>query len=32
MSQAILLVGHGSRDPEGNEELLAFAARVQERL
>ena len=32
MKQAILLVGHGSRDPEGNEELLAFAGRVREQL
>ncbi|ASS76479.1 sirohydrochlorin chelatase [Tumebacillus algifaecis] len=29
---AILLVGHGSRDPEGNQELLVFAERVQEQL
>jgi len=32
MTQAILLVGHGSRDPEGNLELLAFAERVRTRL
>jgi len=32
MSHAILLVGHGSRDPEGNQELLAFAERVREKL
>ncbi|AJY76931.1 sirohydrochlorin chelatase [Paenibacillus beijingensis] len=27
--EAILLVGHGSRDPEGNEELLRFAEMVR---
>ncbi|AHV96710.1 sirohydrochlorin chelatase [Paenibacillus sabinae] len=27
---AILLVGHGSRDPEGNEELLQFADKVRQ--
>lgn len=27
--EAILLVGHGSRDPEGNEELLRFAETVR---
>ncbi|CAG7634035.1 sirohydrochlorin chelatase [Paenibacillus allorhizosphaerae] len=27
--EAILLVGHGSRDPEGNEELLQFAGTVR---
>ncbi|WP_248930098.1 sirohydrochlorin chelatase [Paenibacillus hamazuiensis] len=27
--EAILLVGHGSRDPEGNEELLRFADMVR---
>ncbi|CAG7614605.1 hypothetical protein PAESOLCIP111_01728 [Paenibacillus solanacearum] len=27
--EAILLVGHGSRDPEGNEELLQFAETVR---
>ncbi|WP_109687155.1 sirohydrochlorin chelatase [Tumebacillus permanentifrigoris] len=32
MSHAILLVGHGSRVQEGNQQLLAFAGRVQERL
>jgi sirohydrochlorin cobaltochelatase len=29
--EAILLVGHGSRDPEGNEELLRFADSVREK-
>ncbi|MDQ0494183.1 sirohydrochlorin chelatase [Paenibacillus brasilensis] len=29
---AILLVGHGSRDPEGNEELLEFAQAVADRV
>lgn len=29
---AILLVGHGSRDPEGNEELLEFAQAVAARV
>lgn len=32
MSHAILLVGHGSRMQEGNQQLLAFAERVQDRL
>ncbi len=32
MKHAILLVGHGSRDPEGNEQLLAFAKRVEAKL
>lgn len=32
MSHAILLVGHGSRMQEGNEQLLAFAERVQDKL
>ncbi|ARU61490.1 sirohydrochlorin chelatase [Tumebacillus avium] len=32
MKHAILLVGHGSRDPEGNQELLAFAKRVETEL
>lgn len=27
--EAMLLVGHGSRDPEGNEEFLRFAERVR---
>ncbi|MCI3923210.1 sirohydrochlorin chelatase [Paenibacillus sp. TRM 82003] len=30
--EAILLVGHGSRDPEGNEELLRFAEGVKARV
>ena len=30
--EAILLVGHGSRDAEGNEELLQFAASVKQRV
>jgi sirohydrochlorin cobaltochelatase len=30
MKEAILLVGHGSRDPEGNEEFLSFAERARE--
>jgi sirohydrochlorin cobaltochelatase len=29
--EAILLVGHGSRDPEGNEEILRFAELVREK-
>jgi sirohydrochlorin cobaltochelatase len=29
--EAILLVGHGSRDPEGNAELLEFVEKVRER-
>mgnify|MGYP005864730697 CR=1 FL=1 len=29
MSEAILLVGHGSRDPEGNAEFLGFAEAVR---
>lgn len=29
---AILLVGHGSRDPEGNQELLEFAQAVADRV
>ncbi|KEO81808.1 sirohydrochlorin chelatase [Tumebacillus flagellatus] len=32
MSHAILLVGHGSRVQEGNDQLLAFAKRVEARL
>lgn len=30
--EAILLVGHGSRDPQGNEELLRFAESVRKRV
>jgi sirohydrochlorin cobaltochelatase len=29
-SHALLLVGHGSRDPDGQREFLAFAAKVQQ--
>lgn len=29
MAEALLLVGHGSRDPEGNEHFLRFAGRVR---
>jgi sirohydrochlorin cobaltochelatase len=29
-SHALLLVGHGSRDPDGQREFLAFATRVQQ--
>ena len=29
-SHALLLVGHGSRDADGQREFLAFAARVQQ--
>lgn len=32
VKQAILIVGHGSRDQEGNEELLEFVQQIQPRL
>lgn len=32
MKEVILLVGHGSRDAEGNEEFLQFAKTVQSKL
>jgi sirohydrochlorin cobaltochelatase len=30
--EAILFVGHGSKDPEGNQELAQFAQRMAKRL
>ncbi|MCL6518066.1 sirohydrochlorin chelatase [Alicyclobacillus sp.] len=32
MRETVLLIGHGSRDEEGNQAFLAFARRVQARL